>query len=319
MPRLAASTPCSRFVQMPEIDRWAHILPEQQRAMWPHVAQIAERVGGTLMGGTAVAIHLEHRQSVDLDVMTFRKFSGRAIERLVQGFAQSVNVREAADNCYHARADGVELDIFRALPANGVDAAHMKVVQKGPVVDGMRIGSLPDLLATKLDVITVRPKFRDYMDLAAIDQRTPHTLEAGLTYYCKRFGHKNVPQHLESHRRTDRQCGTPPARSSLRRAERRCARLPTRPSYGRRLAFGQHASTAHGQCDRAVGLRPTCREPIVQYVVQEVDATSQRALHPCVRPQRSAPQPLICGWRMAPGEGQLNRPVPMPSATSSKP
>ena len=32
------------------------------------------------MGGTAVAIHLRHRVSENLDVMTLRSFSGSAVE-----------------------------------------------------------------------------------------------------------------------------------------------------------------------------------------------------------------------------------------------
>ena len=60
---------------MSGLDAWADVVPENLRRVWPHVADCANRVGGALMGGTAVAIHLRHRVSEDLDVITLRKFS----------------------------------------------------------------------------------------------------------------------------------------------------------------------------------------------------------------------------------------------------
>ena len=52
-----------------------------------------------------------------------------------------------------------------------------------PVIDGMRVASLPDLLATKLDVIMYRPKLRDYIDIAAIDKSGWYGIEDGLRFH----------------------------------------------------------------------------------------------------------------------------------------
>ena len=46
---------------MNELDELADVLPTSLRSVWPHVADCANRVGGVLMGGTAVAVHLRHR------------------------------------------------------------------------------------------------------------------------------------------------------------------------------------------------------------------------------------------------------------------
>jgi hypothetical protein len=61
----------------------------------------------------------------------------------------------------------------------------------------MNVGALPDLTATKLDVIRFRAKLRDYLDLAAIDQSGLCSLEAGLGYYVRRFGYRYPPSALE--------------------------------------------------------------------------------------------------------------------------
>lgn len=41
------------------------ILPPAQRSLWPHLAQVPGHF--VLYGGTAIALHLGHRQSVDFD------------------------------------------------------------------------------------------------------------------------------------------------------------------------------------------------------------------------------------------------------------
>ena len=64
----------------------------------------------------------------------------------------------------------------------------VKQLQKPTVIDGMRVASLPDLLATKLDVIMYRPKLRDYIDIAAIDQSGVYTIEDGLRFHAERYG-----------------------------------------------------------------------------------------------------------------------------------
>lgn len=182
---------------MSELDALADVLPENLRRVWPNVADCAERVGGVLMGGTAVAIHLRHRVSEDLDVITLRKFSGRAQEKRLRRAATSVTIEEVSDNIFHGFVEGVKVDILRALPSDGVGPSQMSWVAPATRVAGMRVGSIPDLMATKLDVIRFRPKLRDYLDLAAMDQSRVCSLEAGLGYYCRRFGYTHPPRALE--------------------------------------------------------------------------------------------------------------------------
>ena len=52
----------------------------------------------------------------------------------------------------------------------------------------MRVASLPDLLAMKLDLIMYRPKLRDYIDLAAIDNSGLLRLEDGMRLHMERYG-----------------------------------------------------------------------------------------------------------------------------------
>ena len=175
---------------MAEIDGWKDVLADAQRRVWPKVAEAVAGTGGVLMGGTAVAIHLRHRTSVDLDVMSLRAFSGRMVADRLERLSGDVQVEEAAESCLRAIVDGVLVDVFRALGREEASPDEMSMIQHGPVIDGMAVGSLPDLLATKLDVVMHRPKLRDYIDLAAIDAQTPYSLEDGLAFHQRRFGNK---------------------------------------------------------------------------------------------------------------------------------
>src|SRR6202034_2462988 len=51
------------------------ILPPAQRELWRELDQVPAEF--TLYGGTAIALHLGHRQSVDFDFFGIREFDNR--------------------------------------------------------------------------------------------------------------------------------------------------------------------------------------------------------------------------------------------------
>ncbi|MCY3967287.1 MAG: hypothetical protein OXF21_01795, partial [bacterium] len=66
---------------MPAIDSYEDVLSSNLREVWPVLAATVRRLKGSLVGGTALATQLRHRQSFDLDYMTTVSFSGRALLR----------------------------------------------------------------------------------------------------------------------------------------------------------------------------------------------------------------------------------------------
>ncbi len=86
-----------------------------------------------------------------------------------------------SDNMFHGFVDGVKVDVFRALPTNDVASEKMRWICPGTRISGMDIGSIPDLMATKLDTIIYRAKLRNYLDLVELDRsgarRTMLTLD----------------------------------------------------------------------------------------------------------------------------------------------
>lgn len=170
-----------------EIDAWSDILSPEMREVWSILQKATKRVDGCLMGGTALAIHIRHRISYDLDYMTYKGFSGDRLARRFRDSAGDIEVDASGPDQMHARVKGVLVQVFRT-PHRGANPGHVETLKQPFEIDGLPVASLPDLLASKLDVIMYRPKLRDYIDLMAMDLAGPYTLEDGLRFHMKRYG-----------------------------------------------------------------------------------------------------------------------------------
>lgn len=188
---------------VPPLEGYQAFFDARLRRLWPLTAHLARLLDGRLMGGTALALHLRHRVSEDIDIMTFKTFSGRHLADRMKKHIDAaygddtsfdILVQTAEDDGYFALLDGVKLDVFRARKTESVTAEDMRWLAPPTVIDNVPVGSLPDILASKLDVIMYRPKLRDYVDLACIDQLTSHTLELGITYYKLKYGYDRYPR-----------------------------------------------------------------------------------------------------------------------------
>ena len=59
------------------LDDYSDLLAPELRDLWPLSSKVAHSTDGRLMGGTALALHLRHRSSTDIDIMTLGSFDGR--------------------------------------------------------------------------------------------------------------------------------------------------------------------------------------------------------------------------------------------------
>ena len=175
----------------PQLPALAGILDEEMIRAWPIVSQTLAKLPGDLMGGTAVAVHLGHRRSTDLDYMARHSFDGyrlgQKLERCAAANDMEAVISHAGSDSLLAQIGSVPVQIFRDRQQDdGITQA--KRLQKGLKIAGLSVASQADLMASKMEVITRRPKFRDYVDLAALDQIGKHTLEEGLKFHRKRYG-----------------------------------------------------------------------------------------------------------------------------------
>jgi hypothetical protein len=146
------------------------ILPPPQRRLWPELA--ATPPGFVLYGGTAIALRLGHRQSVDFDFFSFGEVvSVRLLEST--SYLRDADVLLSAPGTLSLRVDRdgpVNVSFFGPLRLGQVDEPETVA---GPDI---AVASLRDLGGVKVAVVTQRAEARDYVDIHAM-------IRAGLTLH----------------------------------------------------------------------------------------------------------------------------------------
>ncbi|MGY3447711.1 nucleotidyl transferase AbiEii/AbiGii toxin family protein [Bradyrhizobium sp. USDA 4353] len=140
------------------------LLPPAQLKLWTELSP-ARELGFVLYGGTAVALHLGHRTSVDFD---FFNASPLDKERISSAFLFMRYARPIQEDINSLvlnvdTSDGqVKVSFFGGL-------ALGRLNDPLPTRDGvLLVASLEDLLATKLKAILDRAEAKDYRDIAAM-------------------------------------------------------------------------------------------------------------------------------------------------------
>ncbi len=164
------------------------VLPEAQRALWPALGDLPDSL--VLYGGTALALRLGHRSSVDFDFFSSEPLNVDALFELPCVADAEVLQREpntltvSTKPSSHSRP--VKVSFF-----GGIDTGRVGEPQRTD--DGVvLVASLLDLFGTKLKVLLQRVAARDYLDLAAI-LRSGVPLEDGLGAAATLYGHRFPP------------------------------------------------------------------------------------------------------------------------------
>lgn len=153
------------------------LLPRQTLTAWAKVASVLP-AEAYLAGGTAVAVHLGHRVSRDLDVFVPHPFDTDQVRRALERQGRLVVTDHSRDTL-----NGV----FDDARIQFLEATSHRQLDTKTVVEGMPVAGLRDLLADKLKAVGDRGELRDYFDLMTIEQHTHHRCEHGLRYYRERY------------------------------------------------------------------------------------------------------------------------------------
>jgi hypothetical protein len=140
-------------------------LPPEQRRLWPLLAEVPGWF--TLRGGTAIALHLGHRASVDFDFFGDRHFDP---DRLLGGLslldgARTLRKEENTLSCLLGDADRPMQVSFFGLPRLRLTAPPL--IAEG---NGIGIATLRDLAGMKAAVVQKRAEPKDYFDVDALIQ-----------------------------------------------------------------------------------------------------------------------------------------------------
>jgi hypothetical protein len=159
------------------------VLPPPQRRLWDELGQVPWEF--TLYGGTALALRLGHRQSIDFDFFGDRDLDPMTFADSV-AFLKDANVIQRDRNTYSAiveREGPVKVSFF------GVPALH-RLEEPDIAGNGLRIASLLDLAGTKAFVVQVRGEAKDYLDIDALVRSgidLPQALGAAKAIYGPSF------------------------------------------------------------------------------------------------------------------------------------
>jgi hypothetical protein len=138
------------------------ILPAPQRLLWDELAAVPPEF--VLYGGTAVALHLGHRQSVDFDFFGNRPFDPARLTAAIP-FVTAATIAQRESNTLSGIVDrgGPVRLFFFGVPG----LPHFAPPHIAPD-NGLQVASLLDLAGTKAFVVQQRAEAKDYIDIAAI-------------------------------------------------------------------------------------------------------------------------------------------------------
>ena len=131
------------------------ILSKQQVKLLSLASSFSSRFG--LVGGTAVALHLGHRESLDFDLFANKKFNNDDIKKIITDNNKKIeHVFKDSTEEYSVLIDGVKFT-FLYYP--------FKIKFSKKFEDIIKLPDLATLAAMKAYALGRRAKWKDYVDL----------------------------------------------------------------------------------------------------------------------------------------------------------
>ena len=138
------------------------ILPQAQKEIWSHLSP-APHLSFVLYGGTAIALHLGHRRSIDFDLFRAEPLEKDALGKVFHFLNDAAVIQETPDT----------LAVLAQMPSGDVRISFFGGISFGRInepfqtQDGnLLVASLDDLMATKLKATLDRAEAKDYVDIA---------------------------------------------------------------------------------------------------------------------------------------------------------
>ena len=134
-----------------------------------------------LVGGTALALHLGHRKSIDLDFFTSESFDLEEVKMmLIKKY--DFKVSYSRSQTLKGFINGVKVDFIK------FDYPHL---HNCDIIDEVRIESVPDIIAMKLLSITDNgSRIKDFIDIAYLSSR--FSLEEMLQFFIRKITNSNI-------------------------------------------------------------------------------------------------------------------------------
>lgn len=172
-------------------DEVRRALPDDAGRTWETVAPLLPRAL-YLGGGTALAVHIAHRVSRDLDFFYHEGAVDLASLADTLATAGPFVVTQAAPGTLNGLFSQTKLQFLHAD-----EVEPQRRLEPTRTVGGIEVAGIGDILAMKLKVIIDRGELRDYFDLMAIERDAGRTVEEGLGLFLQRYGRPSEPFAIE--------------------------------------------------------------------------------------------------------------------------
>lgn len=159
----------------------------EQRGVLERMGSVVASRGFYLAGGTAIALQLGHRESVDLDWFTQERIPNpELLAGLLREDGIEFKMGATGREALHGTVNGVRVSF--------IHYPYPTRMEKAPSNYGeFLLASLDDLAAIKLSTVSQRGHRKDFVDIYALGKKHA-TFPEMLKQYCEKFKVSNAPQ-----------------------------------------------------------------------------------------------------------------------------
>lgn len=163
------------------------VLTESQRKLFPLLREMSSSFG--LVGGTAIALQLGHRRSIDFDLFTHHPFDSLGVREIIKKKHQINQTMIDSENELTLAVDGVKLTFYK-YPYTLNYSENFEEIIKMP--------SVTTLAAMKAFAIGRRAKWKDYVDLYYVlkEHGFESVLETAREVFKEEFNEKTFRSQL---------------------------------------------------------------------------------------------------------------------------
>lgn len=135
-----------------------------------------------LVGGTNLSLRFGHRISEDLDIFANEPYDSDEISRpLLNLYPGEINIVEQRAHTLLAYIRLVKVDIV---------LHRYPYLQPIEIIDGIRLASVPDIIAMKLNAITRRSTKKDFFDIAELLDH--YSLQEMLQFFTDKYAATDI-------------------------------------------------------------------------------------------------------------------------------
>lgn len=155
--------------------------------LFKRLASLDELSEARLAGGTALALQIGHRKSIDLDFFGHIDYSMDELKMAMESVSSDVQPINSTKTMRFYVVEGVKIDVVN-YPYSWIDESVIE--------DGLTLAGIEDIAAMKLATITNRGTKKDFIDLFFLLKK--YSLSQMLDMYLKKYSDSQLFTVLKS-------------------------------------------------------------------------------------------------------------------------